>query len=316
MLTKYGDKARVVAGGTDLLGQIKDGLTALMPQYLVDIGGLGLAGITFSQSDGLRIGATTHPADILADSNVQAHYGALLGAVTGHPIQIASQATIAGNLSQQVWCWYLRSNYNCWRNGGTVCYAAFGDNRYYQSVFGGNLCYAVHHGDIAPALFALGADLTIQGPGGARTVPIEQFMPGTTIVDGRVKENILEYNEIITSVHLPAPSAGSKSAFYKACDRNAIDFALASCAVSATFSGSTVSNVKLVLGAVAEKPLRVPSAEQYLSGKQLTEDVIAQAATTALSGATPLTYGSGNAFRVYIAEGTVKKALRLLSNTS
>jgi xanthine dehydrogenase YagS FAD-binding subunit len=315
-LDKYGGKARVIAGGTDMLGQIKDGLTAFTPQYVVDIGGLGLSGITFSQSDGLRIGAATHVADVLADPNVAANYGALHQAVTGHPVQIANQATVGGNINQEVWCWYLRNNYDCWRNGGNVCYGAYGDNRYYHSIFGGNLCYAVHHGDIAPALFALGADVTIAGPGGSRTVPIEQFMPGTSIVDGRVKENILHYNEIVTQIHVPTPAAGSRSAFFKAADRTAIDFALASCAVSATFSGSTVSNAKVVLGAVAGKPLRASSAESYLSGKQLTEDVIAQAATNALSGATPLSYGTGNQFRVYIAEGVVKKALRSLSNSS
>jgi len=316
LLTQYGDKARVIAGGTSLLGEIKDGLTSLMPEYVVDIGGLGLSGITFTQRDGLRMGATTHVADILADPDVKANYGALYGAVSGHPVQIANQATIAGNISQQVWCWYLHNNYDCWRNGGTVCYAAFGDNRYYQSLYGGNLCYAVHHGDIAPALFALGADVTIQGPSGSSVVPIEQFMPGTTIVDGRVKENSLHYNEIITQVHVPAPSAGSTSAFYKASDRNAIDFALASCAVSLTLSGGTVSNARVVLGAVAERPLRATSAESYLSGKQLTEDVIEQAATNALSGATPLTEGTGNQFRVYIAQGAVKKALRSLTTSS
>ncbi|MDG6901386.1 MAG: xanthine dehydrogenase family protein subunit M [Nitrososphaerota archaeon] len=315
-LDKYGGKARVMAGGTDLLGQIKDGLTMLTPQYVVDIGGLGLSGITFNQADGLRIGAATHVADVLADPNVKANYGALFQAVSGHPVQIANQATVAGDITQEVWCWYLRSNYDCWRNGGTNCYAAIGDNRYYHSIFGGNLCYAVHAGDIAPALFALGADLTIASPGGSRTVPIEQFMPGTSIVDGRVKENILRYNEIITQVHIPSPPSGSRSAFFKVSDRTAIDFALASCAVSATFSGSTVSSARVVLGAVAEKPLRASSAEQYLSGKQLTEDVIAQAASTALTGATPLTYGTGNQFRVFIAEGAVKKALRSLSNSS
>ena len=133
---------------------------------------------------------------------------------------------------------------------------------------------------------------------------------------GRIKENILQYNEIVTQIHIPTPPSGSRSAFFKVSDRTAIDFALASCAVSATFSGSTVSNAKVVLGAVAEKPLRASSAEQYLSGKQLTEDVIAQAATHALSGATPLTYGTGNQFRVYIAQGVVKKALRSLTNSS
>ncbi len=316
MLSKYGGNAKVIAGGTDLLGQIKDGLVGLMPEYVVDINGLGLSGISFSQSGGLTVGAMTHPADVLADANVATYYGALHGAVSGHPVQIANQATVAGDISQEVWCWYLRNNYDCWRNGGNVCYAATGDNRYYHTLFGGHLCYAVHAGDIAPALFALDADVTIQGPGGTRTVSIEQFMPGISIVDGHIKENILRFNEIVTQIHLPTPASGSMSAFFKVADRTAIDFALASCAVSATLNGGTVSNAKVVLGAVGEKPLRATAAESYLNGQQLTEAVFTEAASKALAGATPLTGGTGNAFRVFIAQGAVKGALRSLSASS
>jgi len=198
-----------------------------------------------------------------------------------------------------------------------VCYAAQGDNRYYHTLYGGNLCYAVHAGDITPALFALDADLTVQGPGGTRTLTMDQFMPGISIVDGHVKENSLRYNEIITQIHLPAPASGSRSAFYKVSDRTAIDFALASCAVSATFNGSTVSSAKVVLGAVAEKPIRATAAESYLSGQTVpfNDQVLSNAATKALSGATPLTVGAGNSFRVFIAQGAVKNALRGLSNT-
>ena len=78
------------------------------------------------------------------------------------------------------------------------------------------------------------------------------------------------------------------------------------------------------MGHVATKPIRASSAESYLAGKTLplSEDVIAQAAKNALSGATPLTHqsvganglGQGNAFRVFIAQGVVKNALRALNS--
>jgi xanthine dehydrogenase YagS FAD-binding subunit len=325
MLTKYGDKAKVIAGGTDLLYRMKDGVKYSIPQYVVDITNLGLSSVTYDGSNGLKIGATTPLSKVRDDPNVGQNYTAIKQALTGHPSQIANQATAAGDISQEVWCWYLRNNYDCWRNGGTVCYAANGDNRYYHSIFGGNLCYAVHAGDLTPALFAMNASVTIAGPGGTRTASMDQFMPGVSIVDGRVKENTLRYNEFITQINVPVPAAGTKSAFFRVTDRDAIDFPFASVALAATFNGSNVATMNMVLGHVATKPLRVPAANSYLVGKSLTEDVIAGAADQALSGAVPLTHPSvgahgvqqgtpGNAFRVWVAKGAVINALRLLNS--
>ena len=326
MLTKYGDQARVIAGGTDLLYRMKDGLKYHNPQYVVDITGLGLSGVTYDGTNGLKIGATTPLSTVQADPNVGQYYNAIKQATTGHPSQIANQGTAGGNISQEVWCWYLRNNYDCWRNGGTVCYAANGDNRYYHSIFGGNLCYAVHASDLSTALFASNASVTIQGPGGSRTVSMDQFVPGVTIVDGRVKENTLHYNEIVTSINVPVPASGTKSAFFRVTDRDAIDFPFASVAVSATFNGSNVASANMVLGHVATKPLRLPAANSYLVGKSLSDETaLSGAADQALAGAVPLTHPSvgahgvqqgtpGNAFRVYIAKGAVINALRLLNS--
>ena len=324
MLTKYGGSARVIAGGTDLLYQMKDHIALLTPQYVIDITSLGLSQIGFTQSGGLTIGATTPVIALQSNATIKQYYGAIAQATTGHPVQIASQATAAGDISQEVWCWYLRNNYDCWRNGGNVCYAVAGDNRYYHSLFGGNLCYAVHAGDLTAALFAHNATLTVAGPGGNRTITMDQFMPGVTIVDGRVKENSLRYNEIVTQINVPTPPAGTKSTYFRMADRTAIDFPLASAAVVAEFNGSTISSASVVLGHVATTPIRARSAESYLVGKTLplSEGDIAQAAKNALSGATPMTHasvaaagaGQGNKFRVYIAEGVVTNALRSLNS--
>jgi xanthine dehydrogenase YagS FAD-binding subunit len=148
-------------------------------------------------------------------------------------------------------------------------------------------------------------------------------MPGVSIVDGRVKENSLRYNEIITQINVPAPASGTVSSFFRMTDRGAVDFPLASAAVVANTSGSTISSSKVVLGHVANKPIRSSSAESAINGQSLplSESVIAQAAQNALSGATPLTHpatsaagpGQGNGFRVYIAKGVLTNALRALS---
>jgi len=328
LLTQYGGSARVIAGGTDLLYQMKNQIDLLTPTTVIDVTQLGLSGISYSSSAGLTIGATTPIAQIKADPNVNQYYTALAGAATGHPVQIANQATAAGDIAQEVWCWYVRNNYDCWRNGGNVCYAVQGDNRYYHSLFGGNLCYAVHAGDLSAALMALGATLTVQGPGGSHTLTMEQFLPGVTLVDGRVKENSLRYNEIITAINVPALPSGTETAYFRITDRTAIDFPLAAAAVSVQFSGSTASNAKIVLGHVATKPFRAGSAESAVNGQTLTEAVIASAAQHATDGAQPLTHlavgangansneAANNAFRTFVLSGAVTNALRSLPSAS
>ena len=315
MLTKYGNQARIMAGGTDLLYQMKNGVQLLTPKYVVDISGLNLSGITFNQSSVVTIVATTSITDLASDTNVQQYFPVLAQAASlvAAP-QIRNQATAAGDISQEVWCWYLRNNYDCWRNGGDVCYGALGDNRYYHTVFGGRLCYAVHAGDTTTAYFALNADVTVQGPNGKTTMPISKLIPGISMVDGRVKENILQNNEIITQIHVPTPPANSVGAFYKVRSRQSFDFAIASAAAQLTMNGSTIKEAHLVLGAVANTPHRASSAESYLVGKNLSDSgVIEEAAAKAIEGNEPLTEGTGNQFKVYLAQGAVKKVLQSLS---
>ena len=182
------------------------------------------------------------------------------------------------------------------------------------------MCYAVHPGDLSGALMALGATVTVEGPGGSSTKTMEQLLPGVTIVDGRVTENSLHYNELVTQVNIPVPEAGTQQAYFRTADRTAIDFPLATATVVVKFSGSTVSSAKIVLGHVATHPIRATSAESYLVGKQLTESVIAEAAQKAFAGATPLSHvalnqsktGTSNKFRIYIGTGAVINALRSL----
>jgi xanthine dehydrogenase YagS FAD-binding subunit len=304
-----------MAGGSDLLSQIKNKIEKLIPEYVVDISGLGLSYIRYDNSDGLRIGATTSISELLLDRNIFERYTVLSEAASSVATpQIRNSGTIAGDILQQVWCWYVRYNYPCWRNGGIICFGAIGDNRYYHSIFGGRLCYAQHASDLAPALLALDAEVKLISPGGERTVRIEQLLPGISIVDDRVKENVVHYNELLTEVHIPTLSSSVKSTYYKVRVRGVWDFGLASAAIRARFDGETITEARVVLGSVDVVPRRARSAEQFLVGKQLTEANIVQTAELALEGADPLKTGTGNAFRVEIAKGAVKKALRQLSD--
>lgn len=314
LLTDSAGQDRIISGGSDLLSRIKNRIETQRPRRVIDISDLGLNYIKYVDTDGLRIGATTNISDVQNDPTINQKYTVLAQAAASVATpQIRNTGTIAGDILQEVWCWYFRLNYACWRNGGTTCYGAIGDNRTYHSIFSGRLCYAVHAGDTSSALFALDADVKVAGAGGERNLSMDQLMPGINTVDGIVKENMLAFNEILTEIHVPPPSQETRGAYYKVRDRGTWDFALASTATVASFEGNAIAKARLVLGGVDVIPHRAKSAEQFLAGKQLTEDNIAQAAETALEGASPLTFGTGNAFRVDLARGSVKKALRMLS---
>jgi len=157
-----GGKATIVAGGTDLIGQLKDNiLHPAYPATLINI--KSIPGLDYIKEEAgvLKIGATTRLADIAANPAIRKKYAALaqaaLKVATPH---VRDMGTLGGNLAQLHRCWYFRkpeNRFNCIRKGGTTCFAMTGDNRYH-SIFGAvNKCIAVHPSDVAPALIALNA---------------------------------------------------------------------------------------------------------------------------------------------------------------
>lgn len=154
MLSAHGAEAGVYAGGTDLLIRLKNRLTQA-PTYLVDIKTIqDLRYIKEDSAGGVRIGAATKLSEIADSALLQQRYPMLVQAI--HMIsspELRNASTIGGDLLQEVWCQYLRGGYDCWRNGGHLCYGAIGDNSYYHSAMGGRLCYAVYPGTRRPRSF-------------------------------------------------------------------------------------------------------------------------------------------------------------------
>jgi len=163
LLDRYNGKAAVMAGGTDLLGKMKDRVLPDYPEALVNIKTIpGLDNI--AEAGGvLRIGALATLDQVTNHPVVREEYLALSQAAgrVGSP-QLRNMGTIAGNICQDIRCWYYRASRNrfsCLRKGGGRCYALDGDSRFH-SIFGGSVeggCIAVHPSDTAPALVALGA---------------------------------------------------------------------------------------------------------------------------------------------------------------
>jgi xanthine dehydrogenase YagS FAD-binding subunit len=178
-----------------------------------------------------------------------------------------------------------------------------GENQYH-AIFGGGPCFFVHPSDTASALIALNAHVRISGPGGEKTVDVENFFVSPAkMVE---KENILLSNEIVTEIVLPRLNGNSRTSFRKIRARAAWDFALASVAAAVQFSGDAVAGARIVLGGVAPYPWRVTKAETILAGGKLDAASAAKAAEAALEGARPL---RDNGYKLEMVKGAVEEAL-------
>jgi len=299
ILHRYGSKASLIAGGTDLLGKLKDEVMPSYPEAVVNL--KTIPGLDFIRQEGavLKIGALTRLADIAADTTIQNQYAALAEAArrTASP-HLREMGTLGGNLCQDIRCWYYRSPNNrfpCLRKSGGLCYALEGDDRYH-SIFGGSVedgCIAVHPSDTAPALIALDARIQTS----KRMVNSRNFFR----VD-ECKTTILDDDEILTEIHVPLPPG--KSTFAKFALRKAIDFPIVNGAAMIAMSDGVVSAAHICLNAVYIIPYPVTMAEQTLIGKSLDETSAQAAADAAVFNARPR---HRNQFMVEVARALVKK---------
>jgi xanthine dehydrogenase YagS FAD-binding subunit len=299
------DAPRPIAGGQDLLTTMKDYTTS--PARLVNLKHIrGLDRITLN-ARGLTIGALVTLSELEEHAGVRKSYPGLSEAA--HSIatpQIRNLGTVGGNLCQRPRCWYFRlEEVICLKKGGSECYAASGENKY-NAIIGGGPSYIVHPSDLAPMLVALGARVAVTGAAGRRAIPLDKFF--TLPSAGNIRrENVLENDEIITEIFVPASQLAARSTYLKFKERESLDFALASVAVAVRLGAKrTVQDARIVLGGVAPVPWRVPAAEKFLAGKQLNADVLAETGKIALAGAEPL---EKNAYKVPLAQTLVRRAL-------
>jgi len=265
----------------------------------------GLDGIE-ADAGGMRIGALSRLADIADSPVIKKNCPALALSIAsvGSP-ELRNMGTIGGNLCQDTRCWYYRypdkmgGRVPCYRKGKGPCHAIRGDNRYH-AVLGGRKCYAVCPSDPAIALAALEAGVKIVRPAGERTIPLADFY-GTM-------GPILEPDELVTEIRIPAPAANAVQRFSKFRLRESVDFAVVSVAAVLDVAEGVCRDARIVLGAVAPVPYRAVAAEDVVRGGPLDERQAERAAQAALRDAKPM---SGNAYKIEIAKTLVKRALRL-----
>jgi len=309
LLERHGREAKVIAGGQDLLFRLKKNLSR--PKILVNLKTVpGSSDISFDEKVGLRLGALTTLAAIEDSTIVQERFQ-VLGQAAGRvaSLQIRNMGTLGGNLCQDVWCWYLQSGFSCWKNGGTSCDLVTGDSLTYGSVLGGYRCLAVHPSDTAPALLALDAKVDVVTPRGARTLSIEELLPGQTVVDGFLQSHALQHDELISQIIVPVPPPNSRSLFLKHTLRQVWDFALASVALTLVLEDGQCRDARIVLGGIGTAPARSREAEQLLIGNTITPELAMEAGEVALRRARPLRTPRPNDYKVDLSKALIKRAL-------
>jgi xanthine dehydrogenase YagS FAD-binding subunit len=305
LVDRYGADGWKVAGGQDSLDWLKD--RAKRTKAVIDLTRIAeLKGIR-ETSDGVEIGALTTLTEIEESSLIRENFGLLAEAASrvASP-QIRNVGTIGGNVSQDARCWYYRSGMDCYRAGGTTCYADTpqGMNREH-CLFDADRCVAVTPSDTGPALVALDASMVIRNADGERVVAAEDFFIGPQVDIERM--TVLQAADILTAIRIPNTWANATFYFEKVADRKTWDFALVNIAAAMRVSGGSIEDIRIVAGGVQCVPRRLTVVENIVKGSQKNADTAKLAGGSAARGATPLNY---NQFKIPLLENLVARAIR------
>lgn len=298
-----------LAGGTNLVDLMK--LEVMQPDVLVDVRCLTSTEIEDLPDGLLRIGAAVTNSELAADRRIRSRYPMLSQAVlSGASGQLRNLATTGGNLLQRTRCPYFYDTTTPCnkREPGTGCSALEGCNSDHAILGASEHCVATHPSDMAVAMTALDAVVRIQGPRGARELPISELhrLPG----ERPERDTTLEHAELITAVDLPPWGFPASSRYRKVRERASYAFALVSVAAALEVRDGVVSNVRIALGGVAHRPWRARKAEDALGGRPATEQTFRAAAEAELAAAVPL---RDNAYKIPLAINVITRTLRELS---
>ncbi len=268
ILSDSGPGAMLLAGGTDLLPNMKRRQqTPVTLIALGRIGSLSEAAVKPSGNSGAKLGAGLKLSAIVNNTVIREQYTALWRAagLVASP-QLRNMASLGGNLCLDTRCsYYNQSEHwrqsvdNCLKTGGEICWAVTKSSQ----------CRAVSSTDTAPALLALGARVRLVSAAGERLLPLSEFY-----LDDGIDYSARRPDEILAEVLL-TPADGWKSTYWKLRRRGSIDFPVLSVAAAVkTEPDGSVSEARLVLGALASRPVWCEAAGEFLRGKKLGDDVI------------------------------------------
>jgi len=278
ILAAEGPEAMLIAGGTDLLPNMKR--RQQVPRTLVSLQRVGeLKNI--SNGNGLSLGAGLTLTEVVHTPQVREKYAGLAQAAAQvATVHLRNMGTLGGNLCLDTRCNYYNQNYEwrkaidfCLKKDGGICWVATASKR----------CVAMSSTDCAPALMALGARVRLASAAGEREVALEDLYHNDGIDYLKRKAD-----EILTEARLPA-AEGWRSTYWKLRRRGAFDFPVLGVGAAARFApDGTVEEARIALGASASRPFLVQKAGEFLAGKKLTDEVIAEASAMVASRAKPM----------------------------
>lgn len=296
----------VLAGGTDLISSMKEGLVA--PKLVINLKAIPeLHGIRPVTGGGVTIGATTTLDDIAESALLRKSFPSLHAAAIGITSpQIRNMGTVGGDLCQRPRCWYYRNGFGLLaKDPKGNALVPPGENRYHAIIGNSGPAYFVSPSSFGPALIALGAKINVVSASGKREIAAADFFVSPKSESER--EIAVKANEIVTDITIPAAGV---NATYEIRERQAVDWPLAAASVHLTMVGGKVAKARVVLGHVSPTPFEATEAAKVLIGKSLAEigdEATAEAAGKAATmSATPL---SQNLYKVKLTQVAVKRAL-------
>ena len=301
-LHDYGKEAGILAGGTDLLVNMK--YRVKRPKTVISIKSVPeLRTISSDRKGVTNIGACVDLSELSENGFIAEHFTSFRHAIRSIASRhIRNMATIGGNLCLETRCWYYNQSEQwraarmpCHKLRGNICHAIKGSKR----------CHAINSSDTAPILIALDAEVSLEKKGHKRTIPVREFYR-----DNGAKPNVVEPGEMLTSLLLPKQSRGSLSTFIKFATRKGLDFAEGNIAARGQQSGKNLTDVRLIIGSMASAPIVLKKASEIIAESGLTEHAIEKAAETVrteMGTVTNLFTPAG--YKRQMAEVLVKRAL-------
>ena len=295
-------ETELLAGGTDLITALKQEITS--PKRVVSLKNIAeLRGIK-KEKNALNIGAMTSLGELVANRDVQKNFPALVTSAKNIASpQMLGMGTVGGDLCQRPRCWYFRNGHGLVGREADGVRVRNGDNRYH-AVFGTDgPALFVSASSLGPALIALGATFTVEGPRGkTRKIPAAEFFRAPK--SDAERETALKPNEVLTLISIPVQGLVNET--YEVRHRHGLDWPYVTATVAFNRKNEAVADARVVLGHVAATPWVAAAAAEALNGRRLDESVAAKCGDAATQGAKPL---SGNGYKVQLVKAAVKRAV-------